>query len=107
MPSLLPASILAIVAALLSWSLVGLYARAMARSRRLDKPNERSLHRVAGPVGAGLAIVATTLVLWPLSQGVSASAHVVLLGCFAALGSLSWVDDRRPLSAATRLGAQA
>jgi UDP-N-acetylmuramyl pentapeptide phosphotransferase/UDP-N-acetylglucosamine-1-phosphate transferase len=107
MPSLCTASILAIISALLSWSLVGLYARAMARTRQLDNPNERSMHRVPVPVGAGLAIVATTLVLWPLSQGTAAGAHVVLLACFAALGSLSWLDDRRPLSPAMRLGAQA
>jgi UDP-N-acetylmuramyl pentapeptide phosphotransferase/UDP-N-acetylglucosamine-1-phosphate transferase len=106
MSSLYNASLLAIAAAALSWSLIGLYARASLASRQLDKPNERSMHRVPVPVGAGLAIVATALVLWPLSQG-AGETPVVLLGCLAGLAVLSWLDDRRPLSPVLRLGAQA
>ena len=106
MSSLYNASLLAIAAAALSWSLIGLYARASLASRQLDKPNERSMHRVPVPVGAGLAIVATALVLWPLSQG-AGKTPVVLLGCLAGLAALSWLDDRRPLSPVLRLGAQA
>ena len=106
MSSLYNASLLAIAAAALSWSLIGLYARASLASRHLDKPNERSMHRVPVPVGAGLAIVATALVLWPLSQG-RGETPVVLLACVAGLTALSWLDDRRPLSPVLRLGAQA
>jgi UDP-N-acetylmuramyl pentapeptide phosphotransferase/UDP-N-acetylglucosamine-1-phosphate transferase len=106
MSSLYDASLLAIAAAALSWSLIGLYAWA-GTSRQLDKPNERSMHQVPVPVGAGLAIVATALVLWPLSQGSGDKTPVVLLGCLAGLAALSWLDDRRPLSPVLRLGAQA
>jgi UDP-N-acetylmuramyl pentapeptide phosphotransferase/UDP-N-acetylglucosamine-1-phosphate transferase len=98
---------LALVAALLSWVLVGLYMHTMRAARRLEPPNERSMHKVPVPVGAGLGMVAATLLLWPLfdAHGLS-TLQQVLLACFAALGALSWVDDRRTLSPAIRLGAQ-
>ena len=102
--------ILALVAAVLSWSLIGIYLRAMAASGRLEPPNERSLHKVPVPVGAGLAIVATAVILWPLWQGgvgTLETPQVMLLVCFAALGVLSWFDDRYRLSPAIRLGVQA
>jgi UDP-N-acetylmuramyl pentapeptide phosphotransferase/UDP-N-acetylglucosamine-1-phosphate transferase len=79
----------------------------MMASRRLEPPNARSMHKVPVPVGAGLAMVATTLLLWPLSQGMLSAPNVLLLACFAGLGALSWVDDWRTLSPAARLGAQA
>lgn len=101
------ASLLAAAAAALSWSLTGLYTRSMTASRRLEPPNERSMHKVPVPVGGGLAIVATALILWPLWQGALSAPHVVLLAGFAGLGALSWVDDRRALSPAIRLVAQA
>jgi len=106
MPSLYAALLLAVVAAALCWSLIGLYVLAFP-SRHLAEPNERSMHRVPVPVGAGLAIVATALVLWPLSQGAMVRDHGALIASIAALGALSWLDDRRPLSPAIRLGAQA
>ncbi len=100
--------ILAGVAAVLSWSLIGLYTRAMTASRRLEAPNERSMHNVPVPVGAGLAIVATALFLWPLWHGGTLSnLQLLLLASFAALAALSWLDDRRSLSPAVRLALQA
>jgi UDP-N-acetylmuramyl pentapeptide phosphotransferase/UDP-N-acetylglucosamine-1-phosphate transferase len=96
---------LALAAALLSWALVGLYMRAMRSARRLELPNERSMHKVPVPVGAGLGMVAATLLLWPLFDGPS-TLQSALLACVAALGALSWIDDRRTLSPAVRLGAQ-
>ena len=107
MRALLSASLLAIVAAALSWVLVGLYTRAMTASRRVEPPNERSMHRVPVPVGGGIAIVATALILWPLWQGALSRPHLLLLACFAGLGALSWIDDRRGLSPAVRFTAQA
>jgi UDP-N-acetylmuramyl pentapeptide phosphotransferase/UDP-N-acetylglucosamine-1-phosphate transferase len=101
------AAVLAMLAALISWLLIGLYTRAAAGTRQRDLPNERSMHRVPVPVGAGIAIVATALILWPLTAWQAAAAHTPLLACLAALSALSWVDDRRPLSPAIRLLAQA
>jgi len=99
---------LAGVAALLGWSLTGLYMRAMTARRRLVPPNERSMHTVPVPAGAGLAIVAATLLLWPLWAAAALEPmHQLLLACLAGLALLSWIDDRRALSPLVRLSAQA
>src|SRR5262249_7579091 len=65
-------------------------------ARRLDHPNARSMHRVPVPAGAGLAIVATALVLWPLWQGAAVKPHLVLPPCVAAPPAPSWLADRPP-----------
>jgi UDP-N-acetylmuramyl pentapeptide phosphotransferase/UDP-N-acetylglucosamine-1-phosphate transferase len=107
MRSLYSELLLAIAAAALSWSLIGIFTLIMTASRRLEPPNARSMHSVPVPAGAGIAMVATTLVLWPWWHGQVDGAHLVLLAGFAGLGALSWIDDRRPLPVAIRLGAQA
>ncbi|HYP33691.1 MAG TPA: glycosyl transferase [Burkholderiaceae bacterium] len=107
MPPLAFPVVLAMLAALISWLLIGLYARAMAGTRQLDVPNARSMHRAPVPVGAGAAIVATIFLLWPPTAGAATSAHAPLLAGLAGLAGLSWIDDRRQLSPAVRLGAQA
>src|SRR5262249_58217694 len=79
MRPLLAETLLAVLAAALSWSLIGLYTYAMAAARRLTHPNARSMHRIPVPAGAGLAIVATALLLWPLWQpGAVQGAFAVL-----------------------------
>src|SRR5262245_25728311 len=98
MQSLTFAMLLALAAAALSWWLIGLYARRMQASHRLSAPNERSMHKVPVPVGAGFAIVVAVLVLWPLGQGGLGKQHTLLLACFAGLGLVSWIDDYRALS---------
>jgi UDP-N-acetylmuramyl pentapeptide phosphotransferase/UDP-N-acetylglucosamine-1-phosphate transferase len=65
------------------------------------------MHVVPVPAGAGLAIVAAVLVLWPAWHvGRMDQVQLVLLACFVGLAALSWVDDRRGLSPLIRLGAQ-
>ena len=107
MRSLYSELLLAIAAAALSWSLIGIFTLVMTASRRLEPPNERSMHRVPVPAGAGIAMVATTLALWPWWHGRVDGAHLALLASFAGLGALSWIDDRRQLPAVIRLSAQA
>jgi len=107
MRSLYSELLLAIAAAALSWSLIGIFTLVMTASRRLEPPNARSMHRVPVPAGAGIAMVGTTLALWPWWHGRVDGAHLVLLASFAGLGALSWIDDRRQLPVAIRLGAQA
>src|SRR5262249_33412788 len=107
MLSLASAALLAVVAAALSWALVGFYARAMTAARRLEAPNERSMHRVPVPVGGGIGIVATLVVLWPMWQGVPGKPQLLLLAGLAGLGALSWLDDRGGLSPVLRIAAQA
>ena len=106
MASLYSAWLLALAAGALSWWLVGRYTRAMIVSRRLEAPNERSMHKVPVPVGGGLGIVATMVLLWPLWQRGLSAPDTTLLTCVAGLAALSWVDDRQGLPPAVRLGAQ-
>ena len=102
------ATLLAVLAALLAWALTGLYARAMTAACRLELPSERGMHAIAVPSGAGIAIVAAALILWPVSHGLALeSAYVLLLGVTAGLAGVSWVDDHRRLSPAVRLTAHA
>ena len=97
-------AILAIVAAVLAWSLTGLYLRIMTSYRRLEPPSERGMHTAPVPTGAGVAIVASVLVLWPISQRSALGlGDMVLLGPLAALAAISWFDDRSGLSPALRL----
>jgi len=107
MRSLYSELLLAIAAAALSWSLIGIFTLVMTASRRLEPPNARSMHSVPVPAGAGIAMVGTTLALWTWWHGRVDGAHLVLLTSFAGLGALSWIDDRRQLPAVIRLSAQA
>ena len=97
----------AAAAAALSWYLIGLYARTMQAAQKLEAPNPRSMHKVPIPVGAGVAIVATILVLSPWWRYDAFGPHLTLLACLGGLSALSWIDDRRGLPAAVRLAAQA
>jgi len=98
------AAILSALSAVFAWSLTGLYLRVMTAYGRLEPPSGRGMHAVPVPTGAGAAIVAAVLVLWPLSQPLALrSQAMLLLGALAALAALSWLDDRRGLSPVLRL----
>jgi UDP-N-acetylmuramyl pentapeptide phosphotransferase/UDP-N-acetylglucosamine-1-phosphate transferase len=101
------ATILTALALTLAWWLTGLYLRVMLAYGRLEPPSDRGMHRVPVPSGAGAAIVAAALVLWPLWQGEAAGDSMLLLATVAALALLSWLDDRRGLSPVLRLAAHA
>jgi len=95
------------VSALLGWSLVGIFTLVMSNWRRLEEPNERSMHSRPVPAGAGIAILATALLLWPWWHTRTDVFHLALLAGGAALGLLSLADDHWRLSPALRFGAQA
>ncbi|MBX9590011.1 MAG: glycosyltransferase family 4 protein [Hyphomonadaceae bacterium] len=102
------ATLLALLAVLLASGLTALYMRVMTASRQLEQPNERSMHTAPVPSGAGMAIIATALLLWPLSQRLALSnVHLTLLGAAVSLSALSWLDDRHRLSPGVRLAAHA
>jgi UDP-N-acetylmuramyl pentapeptide phosphotransferase/UDP-N-acetylglucosamine-1-phosphate transferase len=101
------ATILFLLALGLAWSLTGLYRRAMVANGRLEPPSERGMHRVPVPTGAGAAIVAAALILWPVWQGAAAGMSWLLPAALAGLAAVSWIDDRRGLSPALRLAAHA
>jgi UDP-N-acetylmuramyl pentapeptide phosphotransferase/UDP-N-acetylglucosamine-1-phosphate transferase len=97
-----------LLAAALAWVLIGLYRHAMLSHGRLEAPTERGMHSMPVPSGAGAAIVAAVLLLWPISRQAALELQaILLLGTFAALAGLSWLDDRGGLSPAVRLLAHA
>ncbi len=101
------ATILTALALTLAWWLTGLYLRVMLVYGQLEPPSDRGMHKVPVPSGAGAALVAAALVLWPLWQGSAAVDSTLLLATLAALTLISWLDDRRGLSPALRLAAHA
>jgi UDP-N-acetylmuramyl pentapeptide phosphotransferase/UDP-N-acetylglucosamine-1-phosphate transferase len=101
------ATILSLLALAFAWSLTWLYWRAMTAYGRLERPTARGMHTVPVPSGAGAAIVAAALLLWPLWQGPEAAQHIPLLATLAALALVSWLDDRRRVSPGLRLAAHA
>jgi len=101
-------AVLAILAIVFGWALTGLYWRAMLAYGRLELPSDRGMHRMPIPTGAGVAIVAVALLLWPVSQQVALGDRGgLLLATLVALAAISWLDDRRGLSPAVRLLAHA
>jgi UDP-N-acetylmuramyl pentapeptide phosphotransferase/UDP-N-acetylglucosamine-1-phosphate transferase len=107
MRSLATLTLLAITAAVLAWSLVGIFTLVMSSWRRLEEPNERSMHSRPVPAGAGIGIVATALLLWPWWHTRTDPFHLALLAGCLGLGLLSLADDHWRLSPALRFGAQA
>jgi Fuc2NAc and GlcNAc transferase len=104
MPSL--ALLLAISALAASALLTGLVRRLVAGSGVLDLPNPRSSHDVPKPRGGGLAIVLVTtagLLVLALRGTVNRDLACALVGGGVAVALVGLADDRRSLSAATRL----
>ena len=102
------AALLATVLA--SWAATGAVLRLLKDWQVLDRPNDRSSHKVATPRGGGLAVVAVIALAWlggivvfgPPQQGFWA-----LLAGLAMLAAVSWLDDLRSLPAGLRLAVQA
>jgi UDP-N-acetylmuramyl pentapeptide phosphotransferase/UDP-N-acetylglucosamine-1-phosphate transferase len=101
------ATILSLLALAFAWSLTWLYLRAMVAYGRLEQPTDRGMHTVPVPSGAGAAIVAAAVLLWPLWQKPEAGLDILLLATLAALATVSWLDDRRGLSPVLRLATHA
>jgi UDP-N-acetylmuramyl pentapeptide phosphotransferase/UDP-N-acetylglucosamine-1-phosphate transferase len=75
----------------------------------LDRPNERSSHRVATPRGGGIAVIGSILLAWVVlarAESVPSGVVGIVLGA-ALLGAVSWFDDLRGLSPVVRLLPQA
>src|SRR5271163_4499715 len=105
-----PALLAAIVAAAGLIALLGTRALIplLRRSGVLDRPNERSSHALPTPRGGGIAPVAAILSTWLALIAAGAAPPLLLVILFGAmlLAAISWIDDLRGLSPATRLLAQ-
>lgn len=84
--------------------------RYLRRSRILDRPNERSSHKLPTPRGGGLAVAPAVLVGWAVASSVP--GPLAGWGWVAIAGTIllmitSWADDRHTLPALPRLFAHA
>ena len=80
--------------------------RILIRRAVLDHPNERSSHTTPTPRGGGWAIMAV-LVPGIIATGFYCQLPVAYLGIIAAvllLAGISWMDDRKGVNPAIRLG---
>jgi UDP-N-acetylmuramyl pentapeptide phosphotransferase/UDP-N-acetylglucosamine-1-phosphate transferase len=104
-------SIVAVVAA-------GLLSAGMTRAIRplllryaLAKPNERSSHRVPTPQGAGIAVIAATLLvaglIAALRDPAQANIPVALLGAVVFIAIVGFADDVKSIPVLPRLMLQA
>src|SRR5256885_6205915 len=93
---------------LIAWLGTGALIPLLRRRAMFDRPNERSLHVIPIPRGAGIAVVgAILLACLALSQLVLTPtiSRPILVGA-ALLAAVSWIDDVRSLPAAVRLAVQ-
>jgi UDP-N-acetylmuramyl pentapeptide phosphotransferase/UDP-N-acetylglucosamine-1-phosphate transferase len=87
------------------------WARLYLLQRKvLDRPVERSVHRVPIPRGAGLAVVPILTLLWlflpAFDPGAMALPWMLVIGT-VLVAIVSWIDDLHGLPALPRLGVQA
>ncbi|MES2176532.1 MAG: glycosyltransferase family 4 protein [Gemmatimonadota bacterium] len=96
----------ALVAAPVSWALVGMIRGYLVRQNILDLPSHRSSHSVPTPRGGGLGAVLVVLAgvgLATLLQWLPSHVIPVLLGGGAAVAIIGWIDDRGGVSPIVRL----
>lgn len=95
-------AIAAIVPAALAAVFVLLLRPSPLARRLLDRPNERSLHRIPTPRVGGIAIMLAAL---PIAFWYAQRDLALALSCAAALALLSFADDLRSLPIGVRLAA--
>nr|WP_157287997.1 glycosyltransferase family 4 protein [Bradyrhizobium yuanmingense] len=100
--------LLAVAAAALISALVTWTSRPLLQRYALARPNARSSHRVPTPQGAGIAVIAATLIvasLWGISANVAIPPALVAATIVIAL--VGFVDDIMSLPVLVRLVLQA
>ena len=99
----------AVATGLLTCLTTGVLIPILTRREILDRPNERSSHRVPTPRGGGIAVVGSILLAWAVfarTESVPSGVFGIVLGA-VLLAAVSWLDDLRGLSPVVRLLAQA
>ena len=103
-----PAAV-AVATGLLTCLTTKLLIPILAHRKILDRPNQRSSHRVATPRGGGIAVIGSILLAWIVlaqTETVPSGVFGITLGA-VLLAAVSWLDDLRGLSPVVRLLAQA
>ncbi|MDD1529763.1 glycosyl transferase [Bradyrhizobium sp. WBOS7] len=102
-PVLLAVAIAALISALVTWT-----SRPLLQRYALARPNARSSHRIPTPQGAGIAVIAATLIvaaLWGASANVAIPPALVAATVVIAL--VGFADDIVSLPVLVRLVLQA
>ena len=88
-----------------TWALAGLVRRWLLGRAILDRPVERSSHRIPTPRGGGLAVVPVLAAGWLIlaALGQAPAGAALAIGAAIGLALLSWLDDLRNLSVGVRL----
>src|ERR1700681_672623 len=96
----------AMLSAAMTWSIRPLLLRHL-----LAKPNARSSHHIPTPQGAGIAVVAATLVIAGAILGgrdaLSSSFPVAVFGATLFIAVVGFADDLKSIPVLTRLALQA
>lgn len=103
MPSLLALAIAALISAIITWT-----SRPLLQRYALARPNARSSHRIPTPQGAGIAVIAATLVVasaWAVWASVAIPPALVIATIVIAL--VGFADDVVSLPVLVRLVLQA
>lgn len=101
------AALLAVLAFALSALLTRASIAYALRRRLIDQPGQRRSHTVPTPRGGGIAIVAAILVCIGLPIALWAPQRWPVVAAIALVAAIGWIDDHRPLGAATRLAVHA
>ncbi|OKO75266.1 glycosyltransferase family 4 protein [Bradyrhizobium sp. AS23.2] len=103
MPSLLAVAIAALMSAFITWT-----SRPLLQRYALARPNARSSHRIPTPQGAGIAVIAATLIVasvWAAFAGVTIPPALIAATVLIAL--VGFADDIVSLPVLLRLVLQA
>ncbi len=100
--ALVPAVLAALISVCITWLSMPLLQRyALAR------PNARSSHKIPTPQGAGIAVIAATLLVAPWAAWTTGAIPLSLIGSALVIALVGLVDDIRPLPVLLRLVLQA
>ena len=92
-----------------TWAGTWFALRYLRRRAILDRPNERSSHTAPTPRGGGIAaVIVLALVIGAilLLAETPVPQSAIVIGGFAALAVVSWIDDVRGLGPLPRFAAQ-
>jgi len=105
----LPLSLMAIVAAALLSAGIIWVIRPLLLKHALAKPNERSSHRIPTPQGAGIAVIAATLVVAGAIAADTSQVDIpiAVFGATLFIAIVGFADDIKSLPVLTRLALQA
>ncbi|WP_440641552.1 MraY family glycosyltransferase [Bradyrhizobium sp. PUT101] len=100
---LLAVAIAALISALVTWT-----SRPLLQRYALARPNARSSHRIPTPQGAGIAVIAATLIVASLwAAWANVAIPPVLIGATVLIALVGFADDIKSLPVIVRLALQA